>query len=167
MEKTQEPAMRQLIRIFNTDIPGNVRLGYGLTKIKGIGLNFAKAFCVRNNIQEDKIVGTMTEAEVRELEGKLKVLSHMDKWYMNRQKDYETGNDVHLLTSDLKFNTEFDVKKMQKIRTYKGLRHAAGLPVRGQRTKAHFRHGRAVGVSKKKASPGAAAKPAASKPAKK
>lgn len=166
MEKTQEPEMRQLIRIFNTDIPGKVRLGYGLTKIKGIGINFAKAFCIRNNIKEDQIVGTMTDIEVRELEGKLKALSHMDKWFMNRQKDYETGNNVHLLTSDLKFNTEFDIKKMQKIRTYKGLRHAAGLPVRGQRTKAHFRHGKAVGVSKKKASPGAGAS-SSSKPAKK
>lgn len=166
MEKIQQPAMRQLIRIFNTDVSGNVTVGYGLTKIKGIGINFAKAFCVRNNIKADQVVGTMTDVEVKELESKLKELKNMDYWYKNRQKDYESGDDFHMLTSDLKFNTEFDIKRMQKVRTYKGIRHAAGLPVRGQRTKAHFRHGKAVGVSKKKANPGAAAKSVA-KPGKK
>ncbi|MDP2973690.1 MAG: 30S ribosomal protein S13, partial [Candidatus Diapherotrites archaeon] len=37
----------------------------------------------------------------------------------------------------------------KKIKCYKGIRHAAGLPVRGQNTKAHFRHGKSVGVKKK------------------
>jgi len=43
-----------------------------------------------------------------------------------------------------------DVKDLREIQSYRGIRHALGLPVRGQRTKAHFRHGKSVGVIKKK-----------------
>jgi small subunit ribosomal protein S13 len=78
---------------------------------------------------------------------------------LNRQNDYDTGDDIHIFTTDLKFRTEFDVKRLQKVRAYKGMRHAAGQPVRGQRTKAHFRSNRGkgkspVGVSKVKAKTG-------------
>lgn len=48
---------------------------------------------------------------------------------------------------------EFDIRRLKKIRSYRGLRHATGQPTRGQRTKSHFRaHGKkkAVGVQKKK-----------------
>ena len=51
---------------------------------------------------------------------------------------------------------EFDIKRMKKMRSYKGIRHASGLPVRGQRTKSHFRKkgkNKAVGVSKTKTEP--------------
>ena len=45
---------------------------------------------------------------------------------------------------------EFDIKRMKKIKSYKGARHSAGQPVRGQRTRSHFRsRGKAVGVTKK------------------
>ena len=73
---------------------------------------------------------------------------------LNRQHSYDSGEDMHILTTDLRFRNDFDIKRLQKIKAYKGMRHAAGLPVRGQRTKAHFRKGRAVGVSKQKAKVG-------------
>lgn len=151
MEKVQS-SVKQLIRIMNADIPGHVTIGYGLTKIKGIGINFSHAFCIRNNINESKRINEFTESDIKTLESQLKSLKGIDGWMLNRRKDIEGGEDKHLLTTDLKFNTDFDIKRMQKIRSYKGVRHSAGLPVRGQRTKAHFRHGRSVGVSKKKAS---------------
>ena len=68
---------------------------------------------------------------------------------LNRRKDRETGEDRHVVTSDLKFENEFDIKNLKKIKVYRGVRHSLGLPVRGQRTKAHFRHGKTVGVRKK------------------
>ena len=46
---------------------------------------------------------------------------------------------------------------MKKIKSYKGWRHAMGQPVRGQRTRSHFRKGSSVGVIKAKAKPGAVA----------
>ena len=46
--------------------------------------------------------------------------------------------------------TEIDIKKMIKMKSYKGTRHTSGLPVRGQRTRSHFRKsGVAMGVKKK------------------
>src|SRR3989344_2028209 len=72
----------------------------------------------------------------------------------NRQKDFDDGKDKHILGSDLKLREEFDIKRLKKIKSYKGARHSAGLPVRGQRTKSHFRKNRkksgAVGVKTKK-----------------
>jgi small subunit ribosomal protein S13 len=46
---------------------------------------------------------------------------------------------------------EFDIKRLRKIKSYRGIRHASKLPVRGQRTRANFRRkGHAVGVKRKK-----------------
>ena len=69
---------------------------------------------------------------------------------LNRRKDIETGEDKHLLGSDLKLRKEFDLKRMKNIRSYKGVRHALGLPVRGQSTRSHFHKGKSLGVKKPK-----------------
>ena len=57
----------------------------------------------------------------------------------NRQKDLETGESKHLVSTDLDMRKDFDIRRLKKIRSYKGVRHTAGLPVRGQRTRSHFR----------------------------
>ena len=68
----------------------------------------------------------------------------------NRRKDYVTGDNKHLIMSDLDFSLREDVKRMERTKSYKGVRHALGLPVRGQRTKTGFRRGgTTVGVFKK------------------
>jgi len=58
----------------------------------------------------------------------------------------------------LKLRKEFDIKRLKKVKSYRGMRHAFGLPVRGQRTRSHFRKGRSVGVQKKKVKPQKGAK---------
>jgi len=147
MEK-EPKQLKQLVRILNTDIPGSTPIQHGLTKIRGIGPNLAHAFCIRMNINPSKPTNTFSDVEIKKLEAQLKEMN-IDTWMLNRQHDYDTGNDRHLLTTDIKLVKDFDVKRLQKIRSRRGIRHAAGLPVRGQRTKAHFRHGRAVGVASK------------------
>ena len=71
----------------------------------------------------------------------------------NRQKDFEDGENKHISGADLKLRREFDLKRLKKIKSYKGVRHSHGLPVRGQRTKANFRKNRkksgATGAKKK------------------
>ena len=72
----------------------------------------------------------------------------------NRRSDPETGVTSHLYGSDLDMKKEFDIKRMKKIKSYKGIRHTMKLPVRGQRTRSHFRKGgKAVGVMKKAEAP--------------
>jgi len=77
--------------------------------------------------------------------------SSLPGWLLNRRKDYETGEDTHVTTAKLRLSYEFDLKRLKKVKSYRGLRHAWGLPVRGQRTRSNFRHGKSVGVMKKAA----------------
>ncbi|MCK5587977.1 MAG: 30S ribosomal protein S13, partial [Candidatus Lokiarchaeota archaeon] len=58
--------------------------------------------------------------------------------------------DLHLLAARLKLKTKTDVDLMKKLKTHKGIRHAQGLKVRGQRTRTTGRKGRVVGVRLKK-----------------
>jgi small subunit ribosomal protein S13 len=67
---------------------------------------------------------------------------------LNRQKDPMTGDDLHLLASDLDLRIKDDIDLMRETRSWKGERHARGLKVRGQRTKTTGRTGRSVGVSR-------------------
>ena len=67
----------------------------------------------------------------------------------NRRKDYETGDSIHGYGSDLDFLQMNDKKRLQKAKSYRGLRYHARLPVRGQRTKSNFRRGKSLGVAKK------------------
>lgn len=50
----------------------------------------------------------------------------------------------------LELQTEFDIKRLKKIKSYRGIRHAANLPVRGQRTKSHFRKNKTKSMGIKK-----------------
>lgn len=151
MEPGEKLQPRQIIRILNTDIPGELSILMSLRKIKGIGFHLAHTICVQYGIQKDRKLRSFNEQEIKELEGKIRTLSNIEPWLLNRQKDYDTGENKHLLASDVGFRRDFDIKRLQKVKSYRGIRHGVGLPLRGQRTKAHFRKGRAVGVSKKAA----------------
>ena len=70
------------------------------------------------------------------------------RWMLNRREDYETGEDIHLIESDLDMTLRDDLNRMKKTRSYKGRRHDVGLPVRGQRTKSTFRKSSSVGVKR-------------------
>ena len=69
-------------------------------------------------------------------------------WMLNRREDYETGENIHLIESDLDMTLRDDLNRMKKTRSYKGRRHEVGLPVRGQRTKSTFRKSSTVGVKR-------------------
>jgi small subunit ribosomal protein S13 len=146
----EEQKTRQIIRILNTDLPGSVGIKNGLSKIKGIGANLSHTICVKMGLDPLKKVNSFSNDELKALEIKLKEMEGIDNWMLNRQKDFDSGENKHLLTTNLNLTFQFDKKRLQKIKSYRGLRLAAGLPVRGQRTKAHFRKGgKAVGVKRK------------------
>jgi len=153
-EQRKEQNVRYLIRIFNTDIDGSKPLYHGLTNIKGIGKMFAKAICIVAGIDWHKETGKLNEAELKKLNEVIKdpKSSGIPTWMLNRRKDPNEGTDKHVLTSDLDFAQSNDIKFMQKIRCYKGWRHAHGQPVRGQRTRSNFRRnkGKAAAVMKSK-----------------
>lgn len=77
-------------------------------------------------------------------------VEYAPNWAVNRQMDYETGADMHLLSQDLTLTQIDDVNRMKMIRSYRGIRHETHHKVRGQRTRSNGRRGLTLGVSKKK-----------------
>lgn len=141
---------KQLVRILNTDIDSQRSIYQGLCKIKGISNAYSNAICLNINIDKGKLIKDLTKEEIQKIEQTVKN-PQLHPWLLNNQKDYESGKDEHISTTDLKFRIDSNKKKLMRIKSYRGLRHAVGLPVRGQRTKANFRKsGKAVGVAKKK-----------------
>ncbi|MGC9309504.1 MAG: 30S ribosomal protein S13 [Candidatus Nanoarchaeia archaeon] len=150
MAEKQEQEEVRLIRILSHDIPGNMKVRHGLTKIKGISWSFSNALCNKFNIDREKRIQDLSDAEKEKISEGVKN-PPLPGFMLNRHKDLSTGQDKHLHGSDLEVANEFDIKRLRQIKSYKGIRHGAGLPVRGQRTKANFRKNKrkgAVGVSK-------------------
>ena len=143
-----EQEFRHLVRVANTDIKGEIAVYKAMTKIKGMSFAMAKAICKTANVDLQKRAGDLTDEEVERLNTQAESMQNIPNYMLNRRKDYETGEDKHLMTTTLTYEQDNDIKRMKKIKSYKGLRHAWKLPVRGQRTKAHFRKGKALGVSR-------------------
>jgi len=79
-------------------------------------------------------------------------------WFLNRRRDPVSGRDVHLIGSELILAAKSDIDLMKKLRSWKGMRHAVGLKVRGQRTVTTGRFGPTAGVAKKRGAPQGGAK---------
>lgn len=147
--KHEELREEVLIRIAGYDIPGSKQLYPGLTRIKGVGWGISNATCVSLNLPKSKKISELSKDEIKKIEDFLKAPKLQD-FMLNRRRDFETGETKHYIGSNLDMRKDFDIRRLKKIRSYKGIRHTAGLPVRGQRTRSHFRKkGQAVKVRKK------------------
>jgi len=149
-KKPQQEAKEEiLVRILSTDIPGSKNIYTGLTRIKGVSWSFSNALCNILKIDKNKKVSELSKPEIETISRFIEN-PKIPTFLMNRQKDPESGESKHLSISKLDLQKEFDIKRLKKIKSYRGLRHSQGQPTRGQRTRSHFRaKGRAVGVKKK------------------
>lgn len=147
--KPQEKREERLVRILSKDIEGKMKVYAGLTKIKGISWTFSNAVCKALNLDKNKTIGALTEEEIQKITEFIKN-PELPHYILNRRRDIETGSEKHLTGTDLDLRKDFDIKKLKKIKSYRGMRHTAGLPSRGQRTKAHFRANRKRGSGIKK-----------------
>ena len=148
-EKQNPKHEERVIRIISKDIEGNMTLYSGLTKIKGISWAFSNAICKILKIDKSRKIGSLTEEEIKKITDFIKnpkIPTHI----YNRKGDFETGEDKHLTGVDLELRKEFDIKRLKKIKSYRGFRHMVGLPSRGQRTKSNFRKNKSKGVGIKK-----------------
>ena len=140
-----------LVRMFGKDIRGDIKIGPALTKISGISWTLANAICKILKLDKKQRVQDVDKSGMAKIEEFIK--SPKVPWFLkNRQKDLEDGENKHVSGADLKLRKEFDIKRLKKIRSYKGIRHTANLPVRGQKTKANFRRNRkkSIAAAKKK-----------------
>lgn len=141
----------RIIRILSTDIEGKMKIFPALTKIKGISWSFSNAICKILKINKNKKIGSLNDGETKRILDFIKNPS-VPKFILNRRVDFETGEDKHIIGVNLELQNEFDIKRLKKIKSYKGYRHMSKLTVRGQRTRGNFRRNRAKGVGIKKKS---------------
>jgi small subunit ribosomal protein S13 len=142
---------KYIIRIANSDVSGEERLANALTSIRGIGPRISNAIVQKLKLDPNKLAGKLDDKNVVDIENAIMNLNdYVPDWLLNRQKDYDTGEDIHPVSVELKMTHDEDLNRMKKVKSYKGIRHASGHKVRGQRTYSNGRKGLALGVSRKK-----------------
>jgi len=146
----EKDQIKPFFRVFNTDLDGNKPISQALLKVHGIGFTLASIICSTLNIPKSKKAGLLTSDDAKKIENLIRDGKVLPSWLYNSRNEEITGETKHLLGADLKFNLETTLKRLKRLKTYRGLRHSIAQPVRGQRTRSHFRHGRAVGVQKSK-----------------
>lgn len=164
----EEPAKKKIehdenfnyiVRVANTDINGERSVVFGLMQITGIGRHLAVFIADTAGVDRNLKFGTLAEPQIQKLK---EVLENVDEfappWMLNHRKDLYTGEDLHVISTDVATRLRDDINLMKMIRCYKGVRHEYGLKVRGQRTSSNGRKGLALGVSKRKEAPAATGK---------
>lgn len=143
---------KHIVRLAGSDLEGSRKVVYALTKIKGINIRLAEAIVKKVNIPQDKRLGFLSESEIQRIEDAIMNIAsfNIPKWLLNRRKDLESGEDIHLITSDLDLKVKEDIEREKAMKSWRGYRHSYGLKVRGQRTRTTGRKGRTVGVKKRR-----------------
>lgn len=143
---------KQIIRIMSTDLDGAKKIKTTLCNIKGISYNFSHAVLYAAKIDGERRLGELNEKEVETIETIVKDPSKfgIPGWMLNHQFMYKTGETKHLTGAELMVTLRDELNRLKKIRSYRGVRHEANLPVRGQRTRTAGRKGVKIGVTRKK-----------------
>ncbi|MCL2031981.1 MAG: 30S ribosomal protein S13 [Methanomassiliicoccaceae archaeon] len=139
-----------IVRIANSDIDGHKRTVIGLQSIKGVGKRVSQIIVRKADVSPTVKIGTLTDEKVKEIEALVtSYVEYAPHWAVNRQMDYETGADMHLIGNELDMIQKDDVNRMKMIRCYRGIRHETKHKVRGQRTRSNGRKGLTLGVQRK------------------
>ena len=150
-KQTEDEDFNFIVRIANSDIDGQKRTVIGLQSIKGVGKRASEIIAKRAAIDPAVKIGSLPDEKVKELENLVvNYVEYAPEWAINRQNDYETGSDMHLIGNNLDILQKDDINRLKMIRCYRGIRHETHHKVRGQRTRSNGRHGLTMGVSKKK-----------------
>lgn len=158
---------RYIVRIAGKDVDGSKKLVVAISEIRGVGFNFAQVLLNTLKIDPNARVGFISEKDISEIETGIRDPTKvgMPTWFLNRQKDFETGSTKQIITSDWDIMVKNDIEREKGVLSWRGFRHMMGLKVRGQRTRTTGRKGGAVGVKKTgkllpTAAPGAPGAPA-------
>ena len=108
-----------MARISGVDLPREKRVEIGLTYIYGIGRTSADQILKAADVNPDTRVRDLTDDEVRRLS--------------------DIINADYTVEGDLRREIAINIKRLQEIGCYRGIRHRKGLPVRGQKTKTNAR----------------------------
>ena len=108
-----------MARIAGVDLPRDKRVEIGLTDVYGIGRVSANKILAEANVNPDTRVRDLTDDEVKRIG--------------------EVVAESYVVEGDLRREIALNIKRLQEIGCYRGIRHRKGLPVRGQKTKTNAR----------------------------
>ena len=108
-----------MARISGVDLPREKRVEIGLTYIYGIGRTSANRILAEAGVNPDTRVKDLTDDEVKKIAAVVA--------------------DTQVVEGDLRREIAMNIKRLQEIGCYRGIRHRKGLPVRGQKTKTNAR----------------------------
>lgn len=108
-----------MARIEGVNLPSEKRVEYGLRYLFGIGLKTSRDILNKVNVNFDTRIKDLTDAEVAAIQKEISV--------------------NYAVEGELRKEITMNIKRLQEIGSYRGLRHKRGLPVRGQRTKTNAR----------------------------
>ena len=108
-----------MARISGVDLPKDKRIEIGLTYIYGIGVSSAAKILEAAGVNPDTRVRDLTDDEVKKLSSVIE--------------------EHYTVEGELRRNVAMDIKRLQEIGCYRGIRHRKGLPVRGQKTMTNAR----------------------------
>jgi small subunit ribosomal protein S13 len=108
-----------MARIEGVTLPNNKRIEYGLTYLFGVGLTTSRDILRKLNIDFNKRAKDLTDKEIADI-----------------QKEVSTN---YVVEGERHKDITLNIRRLQEIACYRGLRHKKGLPVRGQRTRTNAR----------------------------
>ena len=148
----ESKGFRHLVRIKSTDLEGSLPVHIGLSRIRGVNRRLAYSILRILDIPLTTRVGSLTDTTIKAIEDIISnPPSHnLPTWLVNRRKDRQTGDDLHLTEAQLILQHKQDIERYMRIRCRRGIRHQLQLKVRGQRTHTHGKRGVTVGVQKRK-----------------
>jgi len=123
-----------MARIEGVLLPASKRVEYGLTYLYGIGVTASRTILAKLNIDYNKRIKSLSDEEVTAIQREI--------------------NAHYTVEGELRKEVMLNIKRLQEIGSYRGLRHKKGLPARGQRTKTNARtrkgpRGAAIALKKK------------------
>jgi len=147
-DEPQDEDLRYFVRIGQTDLDGTVTVERALSGLAGVGRRTARVIARDVGVDRRETFGALDDDVIESIVDEVETYAdHVPEWLANRRKDYFTGETVHLTGNDVELVRQQDVNRMQKIGSYKGIRHQRGQKVRGQRTKSTGRSEGTVGVN--------------------
>lgn len=154
-KKPQSSGAASIVRVAGKDMDGSLDMPRALANVRGIGHNMSRALAIviesELKIPISTNIGSLSEEQVAQVE---KIITNpsasgIPNYMLNRNKDMETGKNMHVVSNDLTFNVRQDVSRDVSNGNWRGFRHQYGQKVRGQHTRSTGRTGATIGVTKK------------------